>query len=141
MLRISGLLNFAPQYHIVLLYMYQILSNHARYLLVFAIIHTKSVSKSVMQITPTSSNAVLISCRFLLASSFSNASRYFLLFVKMFPTCDMPILYHSANCRWLSPLLSLSLITSSFAYRLSLFLTHLFAVAFISFWLVMPLIL
>ena len=132
MLCIRGLLNFVPQYHIVLLYIYQILFNHARDLLEFVIIHTKLISKSVMQITPTSSNAMLKACHFLLAGSlFSNASRYFLLFLKMFPTCDWLILYHSANWQWLLPLLSL--ITSSFTFRLSSFLTCLFAVASISF--------
>ena len=75
MLRIRGLLNFVPQYHIVLLYMYQILSNHARDLLEFVIVHTTSISKSVMQITPTSSNTALIACRFLLAGSCSQMHR------------------------------------------------------------------
>ena len=79
-------------------------------------------------------------CRFLLAGSlFSNASRYLLLFLKMFPTCDRLLLYHSANCQWLLPLLSL--IASSFPFKLSLFLTRLSAVASISFLFIMPLIL
>ena len=39
-----------------------------------------------MQITPTSSNTVSLS-----AALFSNVSRYFLLFLKMFPTCDRSI--------------------------------------------------
>ena len=38
--------------------MYKMLSNHTGDLLEFVIVHTKSISKSVMQITPTSSNAV-----------------------------------------------------------------------------------
>ena len=93
-----------------------------------------------MQITLTSSNAVLITCCFLLAGSlFTNALIYFLLFLKMFPTCDWLILYYSANCQWFLPLLPL--ITLSFAFKLSSFLTHLFAVASISFWFDMPLIL
>ena len=49
-------------------------------------------------------------------------------------SCDQPILYHSANIRWLLPLLSL--ITPSFAFKQSSFLTSLFAVASISFWFV-----
>ena len=79
----------------------------------------------------------IVCCFLLVGSLFSNASRYFLLFLKMFPTCDRVILYHSANRQWLLTLLPL--ITWSFAFKLSWFLTCLFTVA--SIWFVMSLIL